>query len=288
MTPTETQQQTTHSPLPPTDTSNETRLGKVKLGFLYVLIGGLVVSALISVTAILIGEFNSVIQKALLTTFSLVLHSCVALLIVLADKKDQLGKTLIPSTILATVIASTITTSLGIWDILGDNLAGRMVSIYALAIGTAFIVAGILRLRLAYKPVNILTEVSAFLMILLSISLVPWVLFYESLASNDFYYRLVSALAILTVTSVIITSILNRIAVAQKPMLSATAPKGNGYPGGMLAVLIVFGCIIALFWLGGAGSFIYSAVSPHNPNSSYDSYRYDSDYYEDDYDYLNN
>ena len=70
----------------------EQRLGKLRLAFLYVLIGGLILSALISVFGILIGEFNSVIQKALLTTFIFVSHSLIVLALVSADTKNQIGR----------------------------------------------------------------------------------------------------------------------------------------------------------------------------------------------------
>ncbi len=262
------------------------RLSKIKLGFLYVVIGGLVVSALISVVAILIGEFNSVIQKALYTTFLLVLHGCIALLIVLADKRNQIGKSLIATTILGVVIANMVTSALGVWDILPGDMSSRLVGVYTLLVGTAFIIAGMLRLRLPHQATTMLGYVSCALMALLALSLIPWILFHDSPFLSDLYYRAVGAAGILTVTSLLITCIVNRITVAQRPDLVAAQHKPLGYQGGMLAIVIVSGVLAALFWLYGIGSFIYSATYYHTyTEPRYDSYYNDSTY---DYDYRNN
>lgn len=267
--------------------TDSTRLSRVKLGFLYVVIGGLVVSALISVVAILIGEFNSVIQKALFTTFLLVLHGCIALLIVLADKRNQIGKSLIATTILGVVIANMVTSALGVWDILPGDMSSRLVGVYALLVGTAFIIAGMLRLRLPPQATTMLAYVSCGLMALLALGLIPWILFHDSPFLSDLYYRAIGAVGILTVTGLLITCIVNRITVAQHPELVAHQQKPQGYQGGMLAIVIVSGVLTAFFWLYGIGSFIYSAAYYRTPsyvqpqNDTYESYDNDNtdDYY---------
>lgn len=280
---------TTPASVQTTETIQSSRLSRVKLGFLYVVIGGLVVSALISVVAILIGEFNSVIQKALFTTFLLVLHGCIALLIVLADTRNQLGKSLIATTILGVVIANMLTSALGIWDILPGDMSSRLVGVYTLLVGTAFIIAGMLRLRLPHQPTTALAYASCSLMAVLALGLIPWILFHDSPFLSDLYYRAVGAVGILTVTGLLITCIVNRITVAQRPELVAAQPRPQGYQGGMLAVVIISGVLAALFWLYGIGSFIYSAtyyrtapyVQPQSdPYEVDDTYNdYDDSYY---------
>ena len=279
----------TPAPTPPQPVSAEgSRLSKIKLGFIYVVIGGLVVSALISVVAILIGEFNSVIQKALFTTFLLVLHGCIALLIVLADKRNQIGKSLIATTILGVVIANMVTSALGVWDILPGDMSSRLVGVYTLLVGTAFIIAGTLRLRLPHQATTMLAYVSCGLMALLALSLIPWILFHDSPMLSDLYYRAVGAVGILTVTGLLITCIVNRITVAQHPQIAAAELKPQGYQGGMLAVVIVSGVFVALWWLYGIGSFIYSATyyrtnttpSFSQPSDTYnDTYNENDSYY---------
>ncbi len=250
---------------------NKSRLGKLKLAFLYVLIGGLVLSALISVTAILIGEFNSIITKAILTTVSLVIHSTLTLLIVLADKKNQLGKTIMPTTLLVVVIANMITSSLGLWDVWGNDLSWRMVNVYAFVIGIAFLVEGLLKLRLRNQLMQVLPYISIGLVFLLAVCFIPWILFFDASWITDLYYRIITAIAILAVTAIVITTIMNRIAIAQHPQLR-TAPQPATYTGGMLGILITLGVFTSFFWFYGFIAFVYQASTYGQHHTNTDSY----------------
>lgn len=246
---------------PTVDPAHKSKLGTLKLAFLYVLIGGLVISALISVVAILIGEFNSIISKAITTTVSLVVHSSLMLLIILADKNNQLGKSVIPTSFLVVVIANMITSSLGIWGVWGDDLSWRFVNVYAFLIGIAFMIAGLLRMRIQKQLMQTLSYTSIGLVILLGLIFTPWILFFDASWVNEAYYRIISATAILAVTSVVITSIVNRILVSQHKELANTVPAAPKYSGGMLGITISLGVITAIFWLVGLTAFVYQATT---------------------------
>ncbi len=267
--------ETTPAVAAPAASPAKSRTGRLKFAFLYVLVAGLVISALISVVAILIGEFNSIVQKAIFTTVNLVFHSIIVLLIVLADDKNQLGKSIIPTTLVATIIASMLTSSMGIWGLLGENnIAGRLFNVYALLVGAAFLVEGVLRLRLQKQIMHVLAYVSIALVSLLVLLFIPWILFFDASWVNDLYYRLIGAAAILAVTSVVITAIMNRISIAQKPELSATKPVMPVYSGAMRGVTIAIGVIVAFIWFFGLVSFVYQA-STYNERQHYQEQRYD-------------
>lgn len=272
----------TAHPVAPTATEeNKSKLGKLKLAFLYVLIGGLVISALISVVAILIGEFNDIVQKAIATTVSLVVHSSIVLLVILADRTNQLGKSIVPTTFVVTVIASMITSALGLWGVWGDDLSWRMVNVYALAIGIAFIIDGLMRLRLKTQLMQVLPYVTIGLFALLGLVLIPWILFFDATWVTDVYYRIIGATAILAVTSLVVTAIVNRISVAQKPELAKTKTTIPAYTSGMMAIIITVGVFTAFFWLYGFGAFVAGAASYEPQNSTapaYDQYNKDSRY----------
>lgn len=255
--------------------AKESRFNKLKLAFLYVLIGGLVVSAIISISAILIGEFNSVIQKALLTTFVLVVHSLLALAIVTADTRNTLGKSLIATVILGTVLANMFTATFGIWQLWWDNASWNAFHIYMLAIGTAFILTAVLKLRLAHKATTVMTYLTAGFIGLLAVLVVPWIV-ADAQPLDALYYRGIAAAGILAATSLVITSIVNRIAVGQKPALrvqSTAAP----IPAGMLAIYINVGVLVAFFWLFGFFGLIIDAAqtnSEDTPLVPYPTYEY--------------
>lgn len=248
----------------------DNKVSKVKLGFLYVLIGGVVISALISVVAILVGEFNSVIQKALLTTFSFVIHSLIVLSIVLSDKENLIGKSLIPTTILGAVIANMLTSVLGIWEILPDDGAMRAFFIYVLLIGSAFLITGAGKLRLAHKATSISTTVTVWLLITWTLSLIPWVAAPEAewLNASDLYYRIIGALSILAATALSLSVIFNRIAVSQKPELAQQASE-KSIEGPLLGVVISVGVIASLFWMFGLFAFIATATT-YNSRQQYE------------------
>jgi hypothetical protein len=256
--------------------AHESKFNKLKLAFLYVLIGGLVVSALISVSAILVGEFNSAIQKALLTTFVLVVHSLLVLAIVSADTQNRLGKSLLTTVILGSVLANMFTSTFGIWQLWGDGASWNAFHIYMLLIGAAFLVSAVLKLRIAHKLTTIMTYVTVGLITLLTLLFVPWIIADSWLVLDAFYYRAVGAAGILAATSLVITAIVNRIAVGQKAALRVQ-PKHAPIPGGMLAIYINVGIIVAFFWLYGFFAFMIEASqnnTPQAPAQPYYDYRY--------------
>ncbi|MFY9227958.1 MAG: hypothetical protein WAO28_01360 [Candidatus Microsaccharimonas sp.] len=262
------------------------KFGKLRLAFLYILIGGLAISALISVIAILIGEFNQAVVKALLTTFIFVTHSLLVLAIVSSDKHNQLGKSLIPTTILGAVIANMLTSTLGTWELWLNNLSWKSFLFYMLVIGVVFLITVILKLRLAHKATNTLVYVTVGLLVLMTTILTPWVFAPDAAFIGDFYFRLIGAVTILSATALSIAAIVNRIAVAQNRKLVGSDPKSLPITGGTLAINIVVGIMVAIFWSYGLTVLLTQALTSDNPRhsctttsdySSYGRYRYDPD-----------
>ena len=235
------------------------RFSKAKLAFLYVLIGGLVLSALISMYAILIGEFNDVVQKALWTTFIFVTHSLLILTIVSTDKHNQLGRSIVPTVILGTILANMVTTVLGTWEVWEDSLSWRAFALYLLLIGSSFIIAGLLKLRVAHTPTLAILYTTISLVGVWTLLLVPWI-FVDVDMLDQLYFRLVGALTILTATALSIGVIIRGIALSQQPALKATRPAAEVYPGGLIAVVITIGTIVAFGWFIGFIAFLISAT----------------------------
>ena len=243
---------------------DDNRIGKLKLAFLYVLIGGLVLSAIISVVAIIIGEFNSVMTKAILMTVSFVIHSIVALLVILADKNNQLGRDIIPTTFFATIIANMISSSLGLWEVLSGDMATRVFFVYAFVIGIAFIAEGLLRQMVKRPVTKALTYTSIALVLLQALVFIPWILFHDASWVTDMYYRIISALSILAVTSILITFIMRPVVVRQYPEL-AKASKPAPYSSGMVGVVVTLATFMSFIWLSGFVAFVVQA-STYNAN----------------------
>lgn len=254
--------------------ADTTRIGKLKLAFLYVLIGGLAASALISIVALLIGSFNSEIQKSLLTIFIFFSHSLFILALLWADKNNEVGRKVLPTTIFTLTLANMITSTLSAWDIISNTTSWRFVGIYILIIGAAFVIAGIWKLRISHPPTKILLQVTIAAISAIVIALIPWVLQIWS-PFDPLYYRIIAALSILASTTFLIAVILRAIALARHAHYAATKPISSHVPNGLMAIYVVVGTVTAMVWSIGFGGFIISAVEASNtttPQRVYNRY----------------
>lgn len=247
-----------------------TRLSQLKVAFLYTLIVGLGLAAITSVIALLVGEFNAVIGKTLLTIFILFSHSLLLLGILWADVRNEIGKSIISTTIFAAVFANLITSTLGAWNILSGTAAWRWVGLYFLAIGGAFIIAALLRLRLPQRGAQIANNTSIGFIAITLLVLAPWVL--QVIPQFDpLYFRIVAALAILSSTSFLIALILRGIARNKNPELIQKIAQPN-LPNGMLAIYILVGIMTAIVWNTGLFTLVEngsSASRSHTPHTRY-------------------
>lgn len=236
-------------PQDPTTTHVKTnqKMGKLKLTFLYTLIGGLIISALISVTAILIGEFNDAVTKALLTTLIFVTHSLLLIAIVSADKENHIGKSLTLTVVFASIVANMITTTLGIWNLWADDSSWKAFMLYMLLIGTSFLITMALKLRLGHKPTDNSAYITVCFVALLTLLLLPWILVPDSNLLVTFYYRLIGAVAILAATTLSIVVITNRITVSQHPALKPQTVAPHHIP----TIHVLIAIVVTIFWIGG-------------------------------------
>lgn len=256
-----------------TPTPEPSRIGKLKLAFLYVLIGGLGASALTAIIALLIGSFNSEIQKSMLTIFIFFSHSLFILALLWADKQNEVGRSVLPTSIFVLALANMITTTLATWEIITSETAWRALGLYILVLGAVFIITGTLKLRINQQATKIGIYVAVGSVAALVITLSPWVLQVVD-KFDPLYFRIVAALAIFASTAFLIALILRGIALARHPQLQSTKPVAKPIPGGLLAIYIVVGSIAAMVWCAGFTGFLVSAVESGQParSSHYNKY----------------
>jgi hypothetical protein len=269
----------TSSPRPAKDVSQNSRLTKLKTAFLYVLIGALVASAVTAVLALLLGnEFSAAMSRSLLTIFILFAHSLFILAILWADTRNQVGRKLLPTSILALTFANMITTMLGTWDIIGNDTAWRAFWLYFLILGAVFIIVGTLKLRIKHTATQATIYTSVGLIAITTLALSPWVLdLFAPL--DELYFRIVAALSIVTATAYMVAIIMRGIALGHSPELKATNPLSEPTPGGLLAIYITLGTLTSLVWCFGLTALLISGTQANNP-AGYDNYqgRYNSYY----------
>lgn len=257
------------SPAPATS-----RMTRIKAYFLYVLIAGIAAAALTSVIALLIGEFTSGIGKALLTIFVLFSHSLLILAVLSADRYNQVGKSLLPTSIVVLVFASIISSTLGIWEIISNESAWRALGLYFLAMGGVFVIVGLLKNRIAHQATLIAMYAAIMFIAATLISVAPWVL--EVVERFDpLYFRIVAALSILATTALLISLVLRTIALSHNESLKLTGPEKNPTSGSMLTIYIIIGVITAIVWCVGFTAFLVSGVQSTSPYyRGYENTRY--------------
>lgn len=232
------------------------KVTSIKTAFLYILIIGLGLAALTSVFALLIGEFNSLISKSLGTIFILFTHSLLLLALLLADVRNQIGKAVVSTTLFITVFMNLITSTLGVWGIISAETAWRWVGLYFLALGGAFIITALLRIRTKNSAHQIATNTSIGFVLATLIVLSPWVLQVFTVF-DPLYYRVVAALSILSAVSFLISIILRTIANDKN---TKVVEKEAPLPNGILAIYIIVGVITAVVWNGGFIALIASST----------------------------
>lgn len=215
----------------------------VKKYIMYVLIGGLVLSALISIVAVLVGEFNDTVGRAFGTTLTIMIHSLLGLLFLSVKRSRTLSGAILINTTFTLLVASMMTSILGIWNIVPGRVVGDLYSTYFLTIVAALIVSGLLAAHIKDKVVGGLAWAASGTVVVAFTSLLPWIFIEFPSSLPELYFRIVAALFILAATITILTIIFDRLFVIKHPELKAPA-NPHAMP---LWVKILLGFLIFLF-----------------------------------------
>lgn len=183
---------------------------------LYTLVGGLVVSALISIIAILIGEFTETIQRAITTTVLMMVHALMALAFIsVHPPKDKVAATIIMNITFALIVASFFTSVLGVWQILSGGIVGSLYTTYILALVLTLIVSLLLTASRDDAKTQALANTSIGSGVFLYALMQPWIFTEYADDLPDLYFRSVAAMAVLFATLAVLTTIFHRLYTAK-------------------------------------------------------------------------
>lgn len=224
---------------------------KFKKYFFYVLIAGVVVAALISVIAVLVGEFNSIMSKALITTASMVFHTLLILMLISAgDSKRSKTAEVLMNALVAITVASFITSFFTTWDILTGKIVGQLYLLYLyafLAVSWSLLLSKVSENSLD-KTTRIVSRVGMTLTAILFALLVPTVFANNPDDLPEIYYRGLAAMAILLSTASVLVTVFHRVFVFKHPeskQLKSSKPAWDI----VIAVVILFVGLPAIFSL---------------------------------------
>lgn len=217
----------------------------IKRYFLYVLIGGLIASAGISIIAVLTGDFNETFGKAFATTIVLVIHTLTALAFLSIKTQKSLSSRLLIDTFFWVVVASLLTAVLGIWGIFSETIVGDFYGVYIVAIITALIVSAVLTVHRQDQTTSavmygsIVSVVSTFLLT------IPYFFADTNYVLPEVYGRITWAFLIMSATLITLTAIFDRLYTVKHPELK-TPPKPGAMPTWLkilLVLIVIFFCL---------------------------------------------
>ncbi|HEY1085683.1 MAG TPA: hypothetical protein VGE34_03070 [Candidatus Saccharimonadales bacterium] len=226
----------------------EKPVSPIKKYFLYVLVGGLVASALISIVSILAGEFSDTSTKALWTTISIVFHSLLGLAFLSADQSPRRDTSLIVNTVFGVVIASLATSIFGIWEIVDGVIIGDLYQVYFMALIANLVIAALLNTSMQDKVVRYLTWSTIGAIATMFIALLPWIFQDNYYDLPDVYFRILAALAIVLATLAVLTTIFDRLYQMKHPRPKQPLDGGASMTVKIIVIIIavIVGAPVAL------------------------------------------
>lgn len=240
-----------------TETSSERHpvsptLYQLRKYFVYVLVGGLIISALIAVIAVLVGNMTDLISKSISTVAIIIIHSLVALAFVSTTTANRPSKSsaVVVNTLFAITVLSLITAMLGVWEIISDGeIIGRQYRVYFTAFIISLIIGGLLQSTEKDKPTVIARNTAIGSSLVLFVMMLPRLYDVSNLA--DFYYRLLVATGIVMGVSIVITIIFHWYYMSRNPVVREETEPVEATRSGFMPdrpVLRVFVILFGIFF----------------------------------------
>lgn len=235
---------------------------------LKLLLGALIAAAGVAVIAVLIGQMNDVVWRAIGTIFSAIVHIGIVFTIVSITVSESAAQkrstSFVINAAMFVAVLSFFTSIFGIWDVFQGDLAPKLYTTYAVGLFAIVHAKTLMDAEDQYKDARPYVIANYVFIVLVAAMLLGAV--YVPTAWNildGFYGRLVAALAIIDVTLSIVIAVLHRLYLQKHPELSVKATSANyGNPsaigsGGRIIVAILLFVFVIMPLL----SFLHSFTS---------------------------
>jgi len=219
--------------------------------FLYIMIGGVIVSALISIVAILVGRFDDTIGRALWTTLLTVIHASLILsFLSMTARRRAASDELIINTLYALTIASYFTSILSVWRVLSGRVTGDFYQLYFYTLIAAFALWIVMRIQVLDSATERLRQALLGTLVLLWAYLIPSV-FDDNYVKvlPGIYYRGIAAIIVLLGTIAMLMTIFHRIYVVRHPELRQVSMRSRNHLPVWVIVLICLASLPMLGWV---------------------------------------
>ena len=188
--------------------------------FIFCLIGSLIVSALVAVITVLIGEFNEVTGRVFFTLAMVVVHSFISLAFIWDDERQNTFERLafFINVLFTLIVLSFLTSIFGIWKILPSDTVARLYQTF-FVIGFASLHGDVLS-KVFHKERYLDTMIYANYLFIAAVVLMLEVIIFTDNAYytlGEMYYRVLGAVAIVDGTLSVLTIIFYKLYIAKHP-----------------------------------------------------------------------
>lgn len=225
---------------------------KIKKYLLYTLVGCLVVSAVVAVIAVLIGDFNDITAKTFFTLLAAFIHALIGLLFVWDEERAKKYNILsfFVNTLFFIVILSFITNVFGIWDIIPDKNVGKMYFTYLIAIFASLHADILSKATGKEKYIDSIVNTNYIFIAIVFLMFQPIIHLHDPETTlGSFYFRLLAASGIIDGTLSVLTIIFHKLYWHKHPELKK-ADNSDGLTGWGIAFIIIFCFFFFLYAVG--------------------------------------
>jgi len=206
-------------------------LSEFKKVFLFNLIGGLIISALVAVVTVLIGTFNETAARVLYTLLMVIAHSLVSLGFIWDNERQNTFQRLsfFIDVLFFLIVLSFITSILGIWKIIPSDMVWNLYQTY-FVIGFASLHGNILSKALRKETyLDIIIYLNYVFMAIVVFMLMPVIYLDNSTeVLGEFFFRVLGAAGIIDGTLSILTIILYKLYIHKHPKAENVLAGGWG------------------------------------------------------------
>jgi len=205
-------------------------LTEFKKIFIFSLIGSLIISALIAVVTVLIGEFNEIFGRVLLTLLMVIMHSLVSLAFIWNDEKQNTFEKLsfFINVLFILIVISFFTSIFGIWKIIPGELVWHLYQTY-FVIGFASLHGNILSKALHKKEyIDIIIYSNYAFIAIVALMLQPVIYISDAVkVLGEMFFRSLAAVSIIDGTLSILTIIFYKLHIHKHPEIQDSLNQKN-------------------------------------------------------------
>lgn len=195
----------------------------LKQVFLQVLIGCLVSAAAIAVLAVLIGEFNEILAKALFTILVVAGHSLATFGFVFNRQQNDSSSDLsfFTNSLFVIIIFSFITSLFGLWELIPGELVGKLYLMYFVFLFATLHGEVLAKTLHNDRKIDSIVYWNYGFMLLVVGLLLPVIFFADTADFGEVYYRVLAAAGIIDATLTLVAIIMHKLYLQKHPKIES-------------------------------------------------------------------